>query len=261
MKCLQKKYIPEYLNLDLTGRSLDDFESHLVKCSICQKEIEALSSIHQALLSRNRPEPKKLLLKKYRKDSMSLFSKEPIWAFWKNNIFDLLRRTFTVRPVGFRIAQALAFVIFGIFVGRFIYDKQEPTNVLFTDNVQATFSNAIDQEFLQKYFVETEILLLGIENNLANDIELDDVRLNQEIAKSLLIQTLHIQQSISQVTDESVLNYLTSLELLLLEISNADDHEIIQAFTDVRNIVQKTDLLQSSRTIQQKVNFGLLDDI
>ena len=114
---------------------------------------------------------------------------------------------------------------------------------------------------LQKYFVETEILLLGIENNQANEIEIDDVKINQEIAKRLLFQSFQIQQSTSQVTDESVLNYLTSLELLLLEISNAENNEIIQAFNDVRNIVKETDLLQSSRNIQQIVNQGLLNDI
>lgn len=260
MQCLHEKYIPDYLQLELSEKLLKDFESHLAECSKCQEELESFSAIHQILRAKSRPKPQKGLLKSYRKELLSLFAKEPKIVAWKRTVFDLWERAFSARRGVVRLAQALALVVFGVFVGRLFYNPQGPANELLSSSFQPTFS-AIDQEFLQKYFVETEILLLGIENNTASEIELDDVKINQEIAKRLLFQTLHIQQATMQVTDESLLNYLTSLELLLLEISNAENNEIIQAFNDVRNIVKQTDLLQSSRTIQQKVNLQLLNDI
>lgn len=261
MKCTFEKYIPDYLQLELSGKMLDDFETHLADCNICQEELEGLSTLHQVLSSRIRPGHQKTLLKTYRKELMDLFAKETSTASWKSAFFDVLDRLFVSRPSMIRFAQAAVLIIVGVFVGRFVYDTQETPSAILPTFLQPAFSSALDQEFLQKYFVETEILLLGIENNQANEIEIDDVKINQEIAKRLLFQTFQIQQSTSQVTDESVLNYLTSLELLLLEISNAENNEIIQAFNDVRNIVKETDLLQSSRNIQQIVNQGLLNDI
>jgi hypothetical protein len=263
MSCLFEKQIPDYLAGELQEKQLAEFEQHLSDCNYCSNELESLSAVHTALENYERPEPDKELVKAYKNELLDLFPKESKISSWQKAFSNFWESAFAPRPVVLRFAQAAVILLFGIFLGRSLLREQPEGNVaLVPAQLAATqVSSTINNKLLNDFFVESEILLLGLDNYSAVEIETEMVEINKEMAQRLLVQTSQLQQAANQFNDESVIGYLTKLELLLLELSNVDDANIIQAFTDVRNIVKETDLLQASKEAQDKMTQSILADI
>ena len=68
---------------------------------------------------------------------------------------------------------------------------------------------------IQKYLVESEILLLGIINDTSlEDGEMADFTFNQEIAQKLLKQTAFVQEKITPIDNQTMKLFLNQLELM-----------------------------------------------
>lgn len=260
MNCKFVKYLPDLLFGELSDEQRANVEQHLETCKSCRETLAGFESVHGVLSQSARPEPDRELLKSYRADLLKLFGPEQRQYEWVQQLGDWWERIFRPRPLFYRLAGAAVLILVGVFVGRIYYSNPE-SEMTPPQPTTAVAANVIDRDFLNNYLTESEILLLGIENNRLDELHPEDVQINRQIARKLLIQTSHIQQVSNGFKDEEILDYLTRLELLLLELSNAEEDDIIDAFSEVRRIVVESDLLQSVKTIQQKVNVEPMEQI
>ncbi|NOY59870.1 MAG: zf-HC2 domain-containing protein [Calditrichaeota bacterium] len=252
--CKFEKLLPDYLQDELASEAKRQLEVHLETCEHCTAKLGELADIHQILSSRQRQEPGKELMRDYRNYLRKYFPGKlsPVSILkrsesWWNDVFH--SQHFTLR-----IAKAVALIIVGVFIGKFIFvsSVQAPRiETVARARMPGYAITPADLKLMNDYFVKSEILLLAIEN-WQGDTGADstDLLFDKKIAQNLLLHSQVIRHQATQLYDSDLISFLNRMELLLLEISNVDNEELFTAFKEAKKIIKETDLLQFNKQFQ-----------
>jgi anti-sigma factor RsiW len=129
MKCSQiKKFISPYMDGELGPEEKKVFESHVVDCLACRKELEDMQSIHQSIASKARLEAPAGFVTRVMAQIEEGESRSSFWGF------------FTLQPLFIRVAEvafALVFLLIGAFSGNLLTTNRTAERVSTT---QESFS-------------------------------------------------------------------------------------------------------------------------
>jgi len=250
--CKFEKLLPDYLQGELAPEAKQKLETHLTTCEVCAARLGEIADIHRILSVRQRPEPPKKLVRDYRSYLRKYFPGKTSPAV----IFSKLERRWNYflhsQKLTLRVAKAFALIIFGIFIGKFIFvPAVEAPKAETVAPIPAYAITPTDLKLMNDYFVKSEILLLAIENWQGNaKSDSSDLLFDKNIAQNLLLHSQMIHQKAAQLYDSDLLSFLDRMEMLLLEISNVDNKELFQVFKEAKSIIKETDLLQSNKRFQ-----------
>lgn len=250
--CDFEKYLFFYLTNELNPNEYIEVENHLKSCSFCSRQLDDYIQLHKLLSNKKREKAPHAIYQSYRARLKSLF---PIPSIW--NILNEIKISVRIPRVPVvRIARAFALLIVGIFIGRFLFvTNNNSRQIALQENTaqQMSVLSQADIQFLNNYFIQSELLLLAIENSSSPVLDENDLSLNRELAKNLLFRSNQVQRKIVQLEDKSLEDFLNHMELLLLDLSNRNADEISAIFDDIKDRIEEADMVKTSRRLQQQL--------
>ena len=256
MKCEYEKWIPEYLDHALTKSANEKFLEHLEKCEICSNRIAELNDIDVLLSARLRPEPEVELLFAYQTRLEKRFPvQHPVRKFF-TGMASLWQNTRIKPTLWFNLSRALALVVVGIFIGRFMFNSPQPASdgEELSPEILIIAPGSNDYKQISEYIVKSEILLLAIKNTSANqERRAFDLLPEKQLADDLLGNITQIQSNIVVLHDQELNDFLEKLELVLLEVSNSNDQDIVVVFREMKKVIDNTRMVTETQKLQQKI--------
>ncbi len=246
--CKYQKYYSEYIRDDLAPELDIEFYRHLQSCKICELEIEKFYPIHRQLQERQRTKPDPELISIYHQNLRNLFT--PVRR--SMSFTEMMHELIFTHSRWLRLAEIAALLIIGVLLGRILFDNGEsPVPPVKTDiDYYGRPISKQDMEYLNYYFLASEMVLLEMVNG---DVDEDDFFLEKETAQKLLIKTFMVHEVALKLNDPKILRFLTRMELILYELSNAEQDQLAETLSSIKFIIDEAKLLSEVRELKQLI--------
>jgi hypothetical protein len=195
------------------------FERHLAVCPICSKEFDGLKETLQLMQARNRPRPDEAFWTRVWARFLREVESNPS-AATKN-------RAWTLRPRWvWQTAAAAALVLLGFGIGRYFTNR--PVEIVDRGKslpaASSPLHDALDER-VDRYLQRSKLVLLGLENLDPNhqDISSFDLTPERTLSRELLQETYSLKQELVAARQKRMLELLSELEVILLQISHLQD--------------------------------------
>jgi hypothetical protein len=235
------------------------FHAHLTTCPACAGEYEEMVGVLALMDQRQKPEMGEeywdsyytRLLEKIKeseeKEKNKIKNKIWLWLkkWWENFRFDMQRLRWMLYP-----AAALLLVVIGIIIGRYLYLPSVP------EKGEELISSALSSErrvrpVVAEHFETLRPLLIDCSNYNAQEAGSgkDFVLIDKKTLKKLALQNLLLKRIAARGNDVVLTQLLEELELILLELSNAEPGESNgdiagdETIGRIRDILKKNDTL------------------
>ena len=260
-----------YLDGELSAPELEGFEEELHQAGYSKDNLEEFTNLHIALQQHPQPEPPKGLLKQYHTSLQKRFAPESRWDSFMRFVSSVADMLVWERSPWFRFAEVAVFIVVGIFIGNLFFTPGaqkiivQPASPGMNDRGVINFIQPIsqvDRERLQRYFLESEILLLQIVNSSDPEaIDPAEFEFSKEIAENLLLKTAITQEKAIQLNNVYALRFVSRMEILLHEIANLSEEELYDALPIMQQIISDTNLLMEVKTLQEMLKNSKTADI
>ena len=239
---------------ELAPEEYDKVNRHLAECASCASTLTEMRNIESLLQAYERPPAPKSLHAEYSGELKKRFGRRPAWRRLLVAMQSFAAGVAASRSAGFRLARSFAILLLGVMIGRYvIMPPSSPPAITEQPGLQTPALTSADIRQLNDYFVQAEQLLLTIANTPDADVTDDDLNLNKDVAKQLLVKSTLMQRKAGVLDDESITVFLNHLEFILLEMSNRKDDQIHSEFQDIRKMVKEAGLVKKSMQLQEKM--------
>jgi hypothetical protein len=208
--------MPEAIYGDMAAADRHSYEEHLSHCPKCPEELAGLEYAVALTRERRRPQVPE--------------------EFWERNWTTFVRRLEQGQGgAGVRsrfpgswilnLAAAAALVAVGIFIGRFYWSTPPPGPA--PPQLQTSMpgpGTALDDR-IDRYLERTKLLLMSVDNFDVDAPHPDQPYLVQgrNLSRSLLAETSALKNELGASREELLLELVSQLEVILLQISNLRD--------------------------------------
>ncbi|MBN1351266.1 hypothetical protein JXJ21_17745 [candidate division KSB1 bacterium] len=253
MQCKFDEYLADFVANELPTGMVAEIDSHLPGCKSCQSRLQELRELHYILNSTPREAPTDAFLKSYHQNLKKMFQAKSLSGQLIEKLADYWHFIITQQAVSFRIAKAAALLLIGFALGWMVFNLQtEPGAIVRQPEILTVPPYTETAEMVKNYIFETEVILLQIVNIDRDDnLEPEQVILAKEVAQKLLTRAFVLHERALQLNDQSVLRYLTQIELILLEISNLNAEPANDAVKEIIQMIKDSNLLYESRNLQE----------
>jgi hypothetical protein len=245
-KC--KKYkdsFPEALFGELSTEDNQIFQTHLSKCSECNKEFAKYQGTLKIMDEREQPELTPDYWERYwgklETEIVVSESASPSFLKWWSHKLNSFR--FEIK-YAYQFAGAVALLMVGIFIGSYFTNNQENIVVnnmdIFPSDMNVELTNRTSN-YLQK----SKILLLGLVNF---DPELDDpyaidLPQHKQISRELITESNYLKDRMETSQQNQMFNLISDLEVILLQIANLETEHNLPAIEIVKSGVERKGIL------------------
>jgi len=247
--CNQKYLVVDYFFDELPSDQKTHIESHLGQCELCQQYLDDLKGTATAVKRFQRQQPDKKFLKNYHRQLQEQFFPEKK----KTHIFENLIDIFIRRPsIAIRIAEAVALLVLGIFIGRnFVWQSEfSPAPMA---QYQNDYQSLNEDLFLKNYLQETEMVLLDVSN--LDPIEDQKIIFNliqSTKYRYLLQKTALLKNQAYELEDQQLIELLNRVELILLELCNLEEQVSPAAIDEIKQQLKRSYLLMEIKSIKHQ---------
>lgn len=253
MKC--EKYqnmISDVLYNELNEKELSEFENHISSCESCKEEFEQIKSTLNFVGKRIKPEREDLYWDNFWNKLEPEIKQINEEKSFRQKLFDnfLVSR----KPV-LQFGAALVLIMFGLLIGRFIYDNE--SNIPDGNTIKQTeFVNAALQQRTDRYIQRSKVLLLGLVNfDPADGIENINLNHQKEISRELIIEAAILKDKYKSPSTKQLKKLISDLEIILLQIANLEKEQDIEGIDLVKSGVDKKGIfLKININEMQKIN-------
>jgi len=233
-----------YSEIDRDEKS--KLEKHLEICDNCKIQSEQIPTTLNGMNQYKRPQPSEDFWNNYWINLESKLNKNLSINKKLKNIFSLIQ----IKPSWiYGFATAAAFLIIGIFLGKFYFTPPTANTYVSSEVSQKNIQTVATAE---RYLNRSKVLLLGIVNM---DIETDldykpSISKQQQISKELIKQTAVLKEDLQEANQKLLLELVNELQTILLQIANLEKEydydaiELIQSSLDRKGILVKINLGQ-----------------
>ncbi len=246
------------------------FHAHLTTCPACAGEYEEMAGVLALMDQRDKPEMGEefwdsyylRLLEKMKESEEKEKNKikNKIWLllkkWWENFKFDIQRLRWVLYP-----AAALLLVVLGIAIGRYLYLPAVP------GKGEQLISSALSSErkispVVLEHFENLRPLLIDCANYNAQETGSggDFVLIDKKTLKKLALQNLLLKRIAARGNDVVLTQLLEELEMILLEISNAEPGETNGDITGKETIGRVRDILEKNDTLFKMKIYNRYED-
>jgi hypothetical protein len=245
---------------ELSPEQKVSLDAHLKACPKCAAAFEKMSSTLGVMEKRRREEPEEDFWTGYWDrlaerlvEPETIPEKAEVW--WKRFV-----QTLTHQPnwaIG--TAGAVGLILIGIFIGKLVFgpggmNQQSPRLVA---DVSSRAAEKVSLESRTEHYLQrSKVLLLGLINF---DPETEDSYIlnlpqQREISQDLVQEANYLKNELTRRADKQLLQLVTDLEVILLQIANLEaGHdlsavEMVKSGVDRRGILLKLDLEEMRRT-------------
>lgn len=225
------------------------FNTHLSDCDNCHREFEQLKATLNTMEQRTQRDPGTEFWENYWEQlQRELTSSEQTSKNMKfrKQINDWLG-SFKIHPrPALQFAFAVAFIVLGIYIGKWIYAPSNRQIPIADHSVTEPDAQRVDTRTV-RYLERSKLLLLGLVNFDASSDDLQGLNFQhqQKISRELIHEAKFLKQQNSGYLLSSL---ITDLEVILLQIANLESTndingiELIQSGIDRKAILLKINL-------------------
>lgn len=251
-KCQFEKLMIDYIANDLPKEQQAQIRAHLHTCPVCANQYQELKSLHGLLIARKRPKPPAVLINGYRLALDRAFRPQEPTVPVVQKLRSLGHTVFAAPSIGLRLAKALAILIIGIFLGRLIFNPLDIRQKTELPKATVLHLTPVDFHLSHTFWDFTEILLLQIVNSdLNQEPDSEDFLISKEIAQKLISQSLIIDEMAATMQNKRLTRFITRLQMLLYELTNASDMDGIDSLQQVRRFIIEMDLINEFRILKE----------
>ncbi|OQX87208.1 hypothetical protein B6D60_04355 [candidate division KSB1 bacterium 4484_87] len=248
-ECPQQNLIVDYVFRELDTKTKTEFEAHLKSCQSCQqqlREFKAAAPVFQKARRIHHPKrPAQNYYKTLKENfypSMSLAQRIHEWA----------ADFFLTPSIAMRVAQAVAMLVVGVFLGRFLF-FQEPIPVAVKNETSPILAANVSDQFLRHYLQETEMILLDVANtNPAEDRQILSSVKQLAIYRQLMQKTILCREHAEELNDDVLANLINEIELILLDLCNTEDENLIETLQNVRRQIKDSHILLEINSVESR---------
>jgi len=233
-----------YSEIDQNEKS--KLEKHLESCDNCKMQSEQIPATLNRMNQYKRPQPSEDFWNNYWINLESKLDRKPSFIEKLKNIIE----RFQIKQSWiYGIATAAAFLIIGIFLGKFYFTP--PTANTYVSN-EVSQKNIQTVASAERYLNRSKVLLLGIVN-MDTEVESNykpNISKQQQISKELIQQSAVLKEDLQQTDQKILLELINELETILMQIANLEKEydydaiELIQSSLDRKGILVKINLGQ-----------------
>ncbi len=244
-----------YGNMDALATTR--FEEHLGQCDACRREYTELLAARELMAERKRPDPDPSLWEGYWDRLTARMHREKVPYYSAPRTQRLLKvRGWRLPGWALQAAAALALVVLGVFIGRFV---MAPPSTAVPEVVQIT---AQAQESglelaarTQDYVRRSKLVLMAIVNfePASEDPYTLDLPLQQRISQDLVQEAAWLKPNLAQTHQRRLRELIADLDSILLQIANLETPqvnavvELVQTSVLSRGIFLKMHLAEVNR--------------
>lgn len=246
--CDQKYFVVAYFFDELNRDERPSFKSHLSGCEVCQEHLAALETASQMAKQQRREPPKKELLQNYHLQLEKEFSENNESA----SFIDKILEKFIRRPsIAIRLAEAMVFILIGIFIGTMVIWKSASVPESFVVN-DLISEPSVEELVLKNYLQETEMIFLDVSNlDPVDDHHLISNLVQSAKYKYLLQKTLLLRDQAKELENQQLSDVLNRIELILLELCNMEKNSYVETLAVIKKQLKDTHLLIKMKSVGQ----------
>jgi len=247
-KCDQQFLVVDYFFSELSSDEKLKFENHLKNCTTCQQYLDALATTSGVIKKQEREQPDKELLKNYQLHLKKEFYAKKNATSWIDKILEKFIR----RPsVGLRLAEAVVFILVGIFIGKLTIWKSVTPNAPVEFN-QVSYDPSIKDLLLDNYLQETEMIFLDVANlDPIEDQKIILTLIQSAKYKYLMQKTLLLRDQAKEVENQQLSDLLNQIELILLELYNMETNSYNETLSIVQQQLKRSHLLLEIKSLNK----------
>jgi len=255
-KYFQQIMVEDFYN-EINPKEKSKLEKHLENCDSCKTQLAQIQSTLNGMNQYKREEPSEEFWNNYWINLESKLDRKPPFSEKLKKIFAV----FQIRPSWiYGFATAAAFLIIGIFLGKFYFTPQPVNSYVSTEISQKNIHTVATAE---RYLQRSKVLLLGIVN-MDTEVESNykpNIYKQQQISKELIQQTAVLKKDLKETDRKILLELINELETILMQIANLEKEydydaiELIQNSLDRKGILVKINLgqiLSESNKVKSK---------
>jgi hypothetical protein len=241
----------EALYGELSAEEKREFDGHLKSCTECASAFARYKSTLDAMDKRERPEPEDVFWTGYW-DRLAGRLDEPerspagTRGWWKRFVPSL-----TVPPKwAYGAVAAVGLLLIGVFIGRIVFVPEAPVTpkrgpTVVTRTKKGSGVPVALENRTERYLERSKLLLLGLINF---DPETEDpYTLNlpqqREISQNLVEEAGFLKTALDESADNRLLQLITDLEVILLQIANLESEQDLSAVELVKSGVDRRGVL------------------
>jgi hypothetical protein len=239
----------EALYDELSSEQKKAFRAHLKSCPKCSEAYADLTSTFKTMSRRKRIEPDQNFWTGYW-DRLAPKLEESVRrsSVVKNKPQRRFPDIFPVPKWVYQIAAAVALLVIGIFIGKGMLGPSSTKKAVpqFTEKREMSPELASLENQTDRYLEKSKVLLLGIINFDAENedpIALDFSR-KQQVSQELVQEADVLKKGLTQYgAQERLIELVSDLEVILLQIANLDKEHDLSAIDMVRSGVDRKGIL------------------
>jgi hypothetical protein len=246
--CDQKYVVVDYFFDELNRDDKQQFESHIADCEVCQEHLTALRATSQVMKQQRRELPERELLQNYYLKLEKEFSKNKA----KISLIEKILDKFIRRPsIAIRLAEAVVFILIGIFIGKTVIWNSASISESFVVN-DLISEPSVEEVVLKNYLQETEMIFLDVSNlDPVDDQKLIFNLVQSAKYKYLLQKTLLLRDQANELENQQLSDVLNRIELILLELCNMEKNGYVETLAIIKKQLKDTHLLIEMKSVGQ----------
>lgn len=244
-QCLSHEELRQLVDGELPPEAVHEAEAHLINCAVCFGQWEAMNSevaLQLKMMAAAKP-PSGLLFEYHR----ALKRRFPTASLWQRLFAGVKAANGDTNYLNRTISFALLF-LFIAFAATMLFNRPGTDEEI---PIAAAVPQSISYQEMMSvsaFLLENEMLLLELSNISTLEMAFsDNGEFVQQLAKELAGRSILIQKKAIEWNDLSLLRLISSLDVLLVELANAEPEELVQRAGFIREVVQEMDLLSQIR--------------
>ena len=243
--CLKIEVLRQLVSGELSENQFSGVEAHLANCRACYQQWEALNSeITANLKVMATVKAPTNLITEYHHSLSKQFAPRSFLSRMQSWYFSIkMPSIYRYRLAGFAAALILFVTTALLVTYRVSVVDEMPAAAALPQSISFQ-----EIESVSAFLLESEMLLLQLVNTSNDELELsENNEFIRSVANNLAGRAHLIQTKAIQWNDLSLLRLVSSLDVLFVEVANAENDEFAQRSSFVKEIVNEMDLLTQIR--------------
>jgi hypothetical protein len=231
-----RELMPEAVYGEITAANRGALDEHLAGCRACSDELAGLEYAVAVMKERRPPQ-------------VPLGFWEQTWSTFVKRLEqaggDGKLRSWHLGPWMLNLAAAAALVVVGVFIGRFVWFTPPVEQVPQLAQPAPPDGSAALDDRIDRYLERTKLLLMSVDNLAVEAHAPDRAYLSEErkLSKTLLRETRSLKNDLETSREELLLELVSHVEIILLQISNLRDAQAALGIELARTGIQDGALL------------------
>ncbi len=231
---------------DLRAADEQKLQAHLADCAKCRAALAKMQQVLSAMGAPIRPEMPEHFWEGYWHRLVARMEKDeraaPEPALAPSRLWNWLRAAWHEHPLFVPLARTAgiwALLIVGVMVGHYWWPQQETAQITSRTKVEAQPVQARAEQWLER----SKILLIGVVNEDFSESAQSDFSQQRQVSRSLVTEARALRREIDPAANRQLLQLMSQLELILLQIANLEAEHDLSAVDLVRDGIARDGLL------------------